>query len=194
MSEASGQSRPLLPFDAIALARHRDLVARMAAGDHEALQLLYLEFSSIVNGIVRRILEDPEDAREAVQDTFIKAWRNAESFQSDRGEVIAWLVFIARHTAIDRVRKGARQRHLYAMLKREAFEAEAAPPERGELREDLAQRMTALSDRQRQALELAFFGGCTQAQIAAAMRTPIGNVKNHLRRGLQKLREIVHRP
>jgi RNA polymerase sigma-70 factor (ECF subfamily) len=190
---ADGQPNPFLPVDATALARHRGLLARMATGDAEALQLLYLDFSSIVNGVVRRILEDPEDAREAVQDTFIKAWRNAATYQPDRGEVIAWLVFIARHGAIDRVRKGARQRLLYAALKRETVEPVATTPHPLETQEDVSHRLGVLSAKQRQALELAFFGGCTQAQIATAMQTPVGNVKNHLKRGLQKLREMANR-
>lgn len=163
----------------------------MARGEAEALRLLYLEFSPLVNGIVRRILEDPEDARETVQDTFIKAWRNAAAYQPERGEVVAWLVFIARNAAIDRVRKGARQRLLYQTLQREAAGESAAQPERREKREEIARRLEALSPTQRQALELAFFGGRTQAEIAAAMQTPVGNVKNYLRRGLQKLRQLA---
>jgi len=193
VAEADGQPNSFLPFDATALARHRGLVVRMVFGDAEALQLLYLDFSSIVNGVVRRILEDPEDAREAVQDTFIKAWRNAASYQPDRGEVITWLVFIARHAAIDRVRKGARRRLLYEALKREAADPVATTPYPLETQEDVSHRLGVLSAKQRQALELAFFGGCTQAQIAAAMQTPVGNVKNHLKRGLQKLREMANR-
>ena len=94
------RSCSVLPFDADALARHRQLVARLAAGEKDALQLLYLEFGAIIHGIVRRVLEDPEDAREAIQDTFIKAWRQAASYRPERGEVVAWLVFVARHAAI----------------------------------------------------------------------------------------------
>lgn len=167
----------------------------MAAGDAEALQLLYLEISPFVNGIVRRILENPEDAREAVQDTFIRAWRKARSYRPDRGEVVAWLVFIARNAAIDRVRKGARQRLLYAAVERElATPVAVAEPTEIEVREDAGQRLNALSPPQRRTLELAFFAGFTQAEIASAMRTPIGNVKNHLRRGLQKLRRLAQQP
>lgn len=164
----------------------------MAGGDTEALQLLYLDLSALVNGIVRRILEDPEDAREAVQDTFIRAWKNARSYRADRGEVVAWVVFIARHAAIDRVRQGARQRMLYEALQRETTETTTETPETAEAREEVSRRLAALSGNQRQALELAFFAGCTQAQIAARMQISIGNVKNHLRRGLQKLRQLAH--
>lgn len=194
--EERGSSRAPLPFPPSALARHRELVTRMAAGDGEALQLLYLELGATVHGVVRRILENHEDAREVVQDAFVKAWRNARAFDAERGEVIAWLVFIARHAAIDRVRKGARQRLLHAALEREARDGAAATPPAGDFdqRAELARHLAQLSPAQRRALELAFFNGCTQAQIAAALQTPIGNVKNHLRRGLQKLRQIVIRP
>lgn len=195
MADTTGQPKAPLPFDAPALARHRDLVARMAASDGEALQLLYLEFSSIVNGIVRRILADPEDAREAVQDTFIRAWRNAATYRPNRGEVTTWLVFIARHAAIDRVRRGARQRLLQQAMAQEPSEPAPMPdPGNSGLRDELVSRMGELSDAQRRALELAFFGGCTQVEIAAAMHQPVGNVKNHLRRGLQRLRQLVARP
>lgn len=161
----------------------------MVAGDGQALQLLYLEFGPAVHGIVRRILEDPEDAREAVQDTFIKLWRNARTFDPERGNVAAWIVFIARNAAIDRVREGRRRRTVYERLRRESAEPAAPAVEFVDAGDDVAQRLGALSPAQRQALELAFFGGFTQAQIATAMRTPIGNVKNHLRRGLQRLRQ-----
>lgn len=181
----------MVPYDADALANHRDLVARMASADAEALQLLYLQFNAQVHGVVRRILEDPEDAREAVQDTFIKAWRQAASYRPDRGEVVSWLVFIARHSAIDRLRKGARRRMLHEALQREPTEMSMPARELFDQRETLSRHLGELSPAQRQALELAFFGGCTQAQIAAAMQTPVGNVKNHLRRGLQKLRQLV---
>jgi RNA polymerase sigma-70 factor (ECF subfamily) len=163
----------------------------MKTGDADALPLLYLEFGPIVHGVVRRILADPEDAREVVQDTFVRAWRNAASYHEDRGEVIAWLVFIARHAAIDRGRQRARERSLHAVLQQETDAVPLPATDAVDAREDVTRRLNALSASQRQALELAFFGGCTQAQIAAAMQTPIGNVKNHLRRGLQRLRQLA---
>ena len=165
----------------------------MAAGDTEALQVLYLEFGPIVHGIVRRVLENPEDAREAVQDTFIKLWRQASSYRAERGEVVAWLVFIARHAAIDRVRQGARRRLLHAALQNVPAESSDSVDYTFEQKEHLDRQLEQLSVPQRQALELAFFSGCTQAEISSAMQTPVGNVKNHLRRGLSKLRQIATR-
>lgn len=182
----------MVQFDAEAFATHRRLVSRLAAGEAEAMQVLFLEFGPIVHGVVRRVLEDPEDAREAVQDTFIKLWRQASSYRSDRGEVVSWLVFIARRVAIDRVRQGARRRLLYEALQKQPAET-ACFAGSFDQKEHLARDLAQLSAPQRQALELAFFSGCSQAEIASAMQTPVGNVKNHLRRGLSKLRQIVTR-
>jgi RNA polymerase sigma-70 factor (ECF subfamily) len=183
----------VVQFDAEALATHRRLISRVVAGEADALQLLYLEFGPIVQGVVRRVLEDPEDAREAVQDTFIKLWRQASSYHPDRGEVVSWLVFIARHVAIDRVRQGARRRLLYETLQKQPVESTSSNAEAFDQHESLASDLAQLSAPQRRALELAFFSGCSQAEIASAMQTPVGNVKNHLRRGLSKLRQIVTR-
>lgn len=193
VAQAASTTRTVVPFDADALATHRALVARMAAGEGEALQLLFLEFNAQLHGLVRRILEDPEDAREVVQDTFIKAWRHAASYRPERGEVVSWLVFIARRTAIDRLRKGARRRLLHEALQREPVDDTQLPYDRFEFEERVARHLDEISPAQRQALELAFFRGHSQAQIAAAMQTPVGNVKNHLRRGLQKLRQLATR-
>lgn len=157
------------------------------------MQVLYLEFGPVIHGIVRRILEDPEDAREAVQDAFIKVWRQASSYRADRGEVVAWLVFIARHAAIDRIRQGARRRRLHEVMQKARMEPVESAAESFDQSEHLEHHLAQLSAPQRQALELAFFSGCTQAEIASAMQTPVGNVKNHLRRGLSKLRQIVSR-
>ncbi len=190
IAQAANHTSAVVQFDAATLETHRRLVSRLAAGETEAMQLLYLEFAATVHGIVRRILEDPEDAREAVQDTFIKVWRQASAYRPERGEVVAWLVYIARHSAIDRARKGARRRRLHDALQKSPAET-AQPP--ADLPETVTMHLTQLSAPQRQALELAFFSGYTQAEIARAMQTPVGNVKNHLRRGLAKLRQIVTR-
>ncbi|MCF3650408.1 RNA polymerase sigma factor [Synoicihabitans lomoniglobus] len=181
----------MAPFDADALEAHRRLVARLCAGDTDAMRLLYLELSPIVHGVVRRTLEDPEDAREAVQDTFIKVWRQASRYRADRGEVVSWVVFIARNAAIDRVRQGARRRQLLEQWT-PTDDATTSPASTASEQTDLLDtHLARLSAPQRRALQLAFFAGCTQTEISSTMKIPVGNVKNHLRRGLSKLRQWV---
>jgi RNA polymerase sigma-70 factor, ECF subfamily len=182
------------PFDADALRQHRDWVARMAAGEADGLTHLHEVYAPLLHGIARRILGDPDETRDVVQETFVKAWQQAGSYRPERGEVFAWLVFMARNQAIDRRRRRSRRDTTHAEFAEEAAalgDAAAAPVEPG-TREVLERTLAQLSAEQRRALELAFFRGWTQGEIAAAMRTPLGNVKNHLRRGLLKLRQLVH--
>ena len=162
------------------------------------MQLLYHELAPVLHGVARRILEDPEDAREVVQDTFVKAWRQAADYRADRGEVVSWLVFIVRRAAIDRLRRGVRQQRLQAALERElgdeaAVGGEPTAAERWEHGEEVDQHLNQLTLAQRRALELAFFSGYTHHQISSTLRMPLGTVKNHLRRGLLKLRQLVAR-
>jgi len=165
----------------------------MAAGDAQALDELYDLQVERVHQVVSRILCDREDVREVVQDTFVKAWRQASQYRADRGEVVAWLVFIARHAAIDRVRRGARRQAVLAALPAELARREGPAEPLFERREFLADQLGQLTPPQRQALELAFFGGYSQADIAQRLDMPVGNVKNHLRRGLLKLRQLTGR-
>lgn len=164
----------------------------MAAGDSDALRELHREYLALLQGVVRRILVDREDVREVVQDTFIKAWRQAGSYRPDRAEVYSWLVFIARNQAIDRLRRSRRRQELLTALAREVPEP-VLTLEASDRKDLLVRHLGDLTPGQRRALELAFFTGCSQLEIASAMQTPIGNVKNHLRRGLLKLREVVTR-
>lgn len=187
----------MVPFDADALAAHRSLITRLAAGEREAMQLLYHELSPIVHGISRRILEDPEDAREVVQDTFVRVWRRADAYDPGRGEVVSWIVLIARNLAIDRVRRGARRQRLQTALEQEIPEAgegeKSAPTDDWERAERVAKHLRNLSSAQRQTLELAFFSGYTHAEISSSLHMPLGTVKTHLRRGLARLRQRFSR-
>jgi len=180
------------PFDDAALQFDRDLAGRMARGEARALQTLYERHVGRVRAIAARVLADPEEVREAVQDAFVKAWQQAGAYRPDRGEVISWLAFIVRNGAIDRLRRGARRRDALALLANEAPESRSTPQATADGREFLDHHLAELSPAQRQALELAFFSGCSQVEIAARMQTPVGNVKNHLRRGLLKLRQLTH--
>lgn len=179
-------------FDDATLSHHRELVRRVAArgaGSEEAMRDLYDIFCDRVYRVVERILPPGEDRREVVQDTFIKVWRIAANYRPDRGEVVSWLTYIARSAALDRYRSLRRHSDLIAMLSEErplGDESQAATFGNSEfIREQLGQ----LSEAQRQAMLLSFFKGMSHSDIANAMRIPIGSVKNHLRRGLLKLRQ-----
>ena len=165
----------------------------MATGEPDALRDLYELLVDRIHGIVVRILRDPEDVQEAVQDTFVKAWQRAATYRPERGEVISWLVIIARSSAIDRVRLGARRQAALESMRTEPDAADAITFSVADGREFLDLHLSHLSAPQRTALELAFFTGCTQAEIALRMQAPLGNVKNYLRRGLLKLRQLSDR-
>jgi len=185
----------VLPFDPPALRHHRHLVARMAEGDTAALRELHELQVARVHAVVARILGDREEAREAIQDAFVKAWQRAGSYRSDRGEVISWLLFIARNVAIDRVRAKARRDLALTALAAETIAPGDTPSEATltDQREILDTQLAALTPGQRQAVELAFYSGCSQTEIARQMGVPVTTVKNHLNRGLNKLRQLTTR-
>jgi RNA polymerase sigma-70 factor (ECF subfamily) len=180
-------------LDDAALAQDRSLLFRMSGGDAEALRELYARYAVRLHGVALRIVGNREEARDAVQDTFLKAWRQAGRYRPERAEVFAWLVFIARNSAIDRLRRQKRDPASVAMSPEDLSASLLAPSakEAAEQQEWLAHHLSHLNPAQREALELAFFTGCTQQEIADRMRTPVGNVKNHLRRGLLKLRQLA---
>jgi RNA polymerase sigma-70 factor (ECF subfamily) len=163
----------------------------MATGDAGALREFYELHAGRVHAIAARILANREDVREVVQDTFIKAWRQARTYRPDRGEAVSWLLFIARNNAIDRLRQGARRRLALASMAKEPDLCDPTRRPECDGQEYLDRLLSNLSPAQCEALDLAFFSGCSQAEIAQRMNTPIGNVKNHLRRGLLKLRELA---
>lgn len=185
----------VLPFDAQDQQQHRTWISRVASGDLDVLRQLHETFSPLLFGVARRILSDPEDVREVVQDAFIKAWRQAAHYRPERGEVYSWLIFITRNQAIDRLRRTTRRHAMLTSLENgeQHLPDDPSPDEVLDRRDLIDRNLAHLSEAQRRALELAFFTGCSQAEIASAMRTPIGNVKNHLRRGLLKLRQLVER-
>jgi RNA polymerase sigma-70 factor, ECF subfamily len=172
---------------------HRRLVQRMGGGDAEALRMFYGLYADRVHGVVLRIVGNPEDARDAVQETFVKAWRQARTYREDRGEVFAWLVLIARNTAIDHVRAGTRRREILAEFSQEPPPCEPAGSGVVEQRDFLRRTLGQLEHSQRRALELAFFAGRSQAEVAQDLEVPVSTVKNLLHRGLLRLRELARR-
>lgn len=163
----------------------------MAAGDADALRSLYELHIGRVYAIAVRILGSEEDARDVAQDVFLKAWRQAARYQPERGEVVSWLVLMARSAAIDRHRQRHRRNRILLSLADETDGFDQFSPDAGDGRALLEGPLARLTPVQRRALELAFFGGYSHTEIADRMRTSLHNVKNHLRRGLLKLRRVV---
>jgi RNA polymerase sigma-70 factor (ECF subfamily) len=169
-------------------------IARLRAGDHRGLEELYDRYAPMLHGLVLRIVGRASDAEEVLQEAWVQAWRQAESYDSSRGTVAAWLLTLARSRAIDRRRSlASRQR-----AERSA-EIEPPPPSHEpaaaaahhRLREQVRAALAALAPQQRQVLELAYFGGLSQSEIASRLGAPLGTVKSWTRQALRRLRELV---
>lgn len=166
-----------------------ELLARIAGGDASALRAVYDLHAGKVYALALRILRQPAEAEDIVQETFLALWRQASEFDRERGELSAWVMSMARSRCIDRLRR-ARVRTRYAESAK-AEDDDATTPEDGAAdseRGALVRRLLAsLPEQQRVALQLAYFAGLTQEQIAARMDTPLGTVKTRLRLALEKL-------
>jgi RNA polymerase sigma-70 factor (ECF subfamily) len=173
----------------------RAVLASVAAGQLEALQDLYDKYRTMAYTIAYRITADTALAEDVVQDAFLGAWRNAARYAEGRGSVKTWLLAIVHHRAIDAVR---RRRPTTELPDRED-----APPPTMTLpdiwpevaanldREAIVAALEALSAVQREAIELAYFGGLTQQEIAARTGAPLGTVKSRIRLGLLAMRGVL---
>jgi RNA polymerase sigma-70 factor (ECF subfamily) len=167
----------------------------MASGDRGAFGPFYDRYAPIAFRVIRGIVREPADAAEVLQDVFWEAWVGAGRYDPQRGSPEAWIVMRARARAIDRVRSVRKRTEV---LGAPLDAAAATPAERGG---DLATRAvervtmkTALDDlpeAQRQVIELAYWDGLTQAEIAERLRQPLGTVKTRMRLGLERLKELL---
>ncbi|MEO5964110.1 MAG: sigma-70 family RNA polymerase sigma factor [Candidatus Limnocylindrales bacterium] len=170
------------------------LLAGLAAGQLDALDALYERYKTMAYGIARRITADDVLAEDVVQDAFLGAWRSAGRYVTGRGSVKTWLLAIVHHRAIDSVR---RRRPVAALPEEETGsltpDALQLPDVWGEVsgRLDQAQvhaALASLSTAQREAVELAYFGGLSQTEIAARTGVPLGTVKSRVRLALVAMR------
>ena len=173
----------------------RTWIDRLAGGDLGALDLLYEQYGAMAFSIAYRITGDRSAAEDVVQDAFLGAWRNAGRYAVARGSVRTWLLSIVHHRAIDAIR---RRRPTVELPDPEATVPDALtlPDAWGEVelrldRDAVQAALTRISDVQREAIELAYFGGLTQTEIAERTRVPLGTVKGRLRLGLQGLRAAL---
>jgi RNA polymerase sigma-70 factor (ECF subfamily) len=176
--------------------RDRACVERLARGDTTALEELYDRHTDVLYSLAFRIVGRAAEAEEVVQEAWVQAWRSAPSYDPRRGAVGAWLVTLTRSRAIDRVRSEASRHRAEAAAGREPLpspedaSAEAAHRERSAR---VAEALNALGSRHRRVLELAYFSGLSQTEIAERLKAPLGTVKSWTRQALTKLTELVPR-
>ena len=174
------------------------LVAAMAGGDKAAMAALYDQLSGPLYSLALQMLGTAAEAGDLTQDVFLQLWRTAASFTPTRGSVFSWAVTLTRNRAIDRLRMRKRRGELLAEAAPDLQPAPAGAvgdsadalwlrEKAGAVRVALA----SLSPEQKSAIELAFFSGLTQQEIAERLQEPLGTVKARIRRGLLKLRESL---
>ena len=185
---------------ATAVPDDRELVRRMAAGDERALGALYDRWHPLIHSVALQVTGSRDDAEEVVEDTFWQAWRQAARYEASRGSISTWLTMIARSRALDRVRARRRSREdaveVLPEVAPDHADGPAAPTplqsaEHDEVRRIVAEAVAKLPPEQRQAVEMAYFGGLSQSEIAEATGQPLGTVKTRARLALQKLREAL---
>jgi len=172
-----------------------EIISQIANQDQGALEQLHRRFYGKVISVSHRILGNAEDAEEVAADTFLEAWRRAESFKPEAGSLSSWLMMIARCRAIDKLRSKVRRRGEESL---DSFYDLASPAIGQEQIEILRQRaavlrhaMTALPEKQRDLIELAYFQGMTHSEIAAHRGIPLGSAKTRLRIAIIRLRKML---
>lgn len=172
------------------------IISRIALGDQQAMTALYNGTSKLVFGLVLRILNDRGLAEEVLLDVYAQVWRQANRYDTSRGAPLGWITTIARSRAIDRLRS---ERH--NLQEFELNEATAREPslhaspdlasEAAEKRRFVRAALESLPVEQREVIELSYFAGLTQSEIAVKLNQPLGTVKTRTRLGMMKLREVL---
>ena len=164
----------------------------MAGGDREAFTRFYDACAPLAYGVLRRMLE-PEEAAEVLQDVFLELWRRASEFDPARGTPEAWVLVRTRSRGIDRLRSSRRREEMTASPLTDVAPDETAPnPGRVvEDRDTVGGALAALPDPQRRVIDLAFFAGLTQSEIATRLGLPLGTVKTRMRLAMDRLRALV---
>jgi RNA polymerase sigma-70 factor (ECF subfamily) len=170
-------------------------VALVARGDETALAELYDRVGRVAYGIAFRVLRDDRLAEDAVQEGFLAAWRSAATFRADRAKASTWIVTLVHRRAVDLVRREERRRaEPLDLEERDAPDPAGSAEEEAWLgfeRERVVRLLRTLPDAQREALELAYYGGYSQSELAEKLGVPLGTIKSRMFAGLARLRELL---
>jgi len=185
----------MLPFLTVLVKGDGDLLLRLQRREPEALAALYDKYGGMVYRLILRMVRDNGIAQDLVQETFLRAWNRAAAFDSQRGAAGPWLLAVARNRAIDYLRSQGRQMRSTVELNETEHPAAFADLPDEALALDSARQvkraLEQLGPQQRQAIELAYFEGMSQTEIAGRMGQPLGTVKTWMRRALQQMRESL---
>ena len=172
------------------------LVALVARGDEPALAELYDRVGRIAYGLAYRVLRDERLAEDAVQEGFLTVWRTAAGFLAERAKARTWILTLVHRRAVDLVRREERRRAepLDEGVRETAVAAGGSAEEAAWLRferERVQEALSRLPDTQREAIELAYYGGYSQAELAEKLGQPLGTIKSRMFAGLARLRELL---
>jgi RNA polymerase sigma-70 factor, ECF subfamily len=172
-----------------------DLIRRMAAGDQQAFSQFYDRHAALAHRLITRILRDPDDAADVLQEVFWSAWNAADSYDADRGTPEAWIITRARSRALDRLRSVRRRSATFVAPGEEVIVAAPSGPEHGpgQVADRVAVKtaLERMAAGEREVLELAYYAGLTQTEIAQQLQVPLGTVKTRMRRALERLQGIM---
>lgn len=189
------ESRQSIPANAGATSAVTELLVRVAEGDRQAFADLYDAVSGLVFGLVRRVLRDTSMSEEVTQEVLLEVWRTAPRFDPTKGSGPGWILTMAHGRAIDRVRSEQSGRDRLARLAPSQLEQPFDPAVenaiRGEETGAVKAALGRLSAAQRQVIELAYYEGLTQTQIAERLAVPLGTIKTRIRDGMIRLRETL---
>ncbi|MFM9876392.1 MAG: sigma-70 family RNA polymerase sigma factor [Rhodoglobus sp.] len=179
--------------DVDAVPSQQDLLERVATGDQRAFSELYDQISPRVFGLVKRVLRDQAQSEEVTQEIFLEIWQSAPRFDPNKGGATTWILTMAHRRAVDRVRasQSSRDRDVKIGIRDFApdYDNVAEAVEVSIEHERVTRAMSRLTELQRQAVSLAYYGGYSHSEVAELLSVPIGTVKTRLRDGMIRLRD-----
>ncbi len=171
------------------------LIRQVANRDRDAFSQLYDRFSTLVFTLAMRMLKARADAEDLLQEVFVQIWRQAQSYNAERGSPEAWIINIARSRAIDKIRSIRRREKSFVLTddpsRAESSDNVESSAAASEARLTMNSALANLPAPQRKVLELAYFDGLTQTEIAERLAEPLGTIKTRMRSGIQRLREML---